>query len=53
SLDMSVLLPLGMGTVLGIIALSKCILKIMEKYTFQTDCFLLGFTAASVIVIFL
>ncbi|MDD4124332.1 MAG: DUF368 domain-containing protein, partial [Eubacteriales bacterium] len=46
--DTAVLLPLGIGTILGIIVLSKFILKIMEKYTFETDCFLLGFTAASV-----
>ncbi|MDD4125402.1 MAG: DUF368 domain-containing protein, partial [Eubacteriales bacterium] len=50
--DTAVLLPLGIGTIFGIIALSKFILKIMEKYTFETDCFLLGFTAASVTVIF-
>ncbi len=52
-LDMTVLLPLGLGTALGIIALSKFILNIMEKYTYQTDCCLLGFTAASAIVIFI
>ncbi|NLN55952.1 MAG: DUF368 domain-containing protein [Clostridiales bacterium] len=50
-LDFAVLLPLGLGTVSGIILLSRAALKIMEKYPLETDCFLLGFTAFSVILI--
>jgi putative membrane protein len=51
--DMLVLLPLGFGIVLGVVMLSRSILKIMEKYTLETDCFLLGFTVSSVIAVFI
>lgn len=53
SLELAVLLPLGLGTALGIVALAKSILKIMEKFPFETDCFLLGFTALSTVLIFI
>lgn len=48
--DMQILLPLGLGTVIGIVALSKGILKVMENFAFETDSCLLGFTVASAAV---
>ncbi|MFA6730614.1 MAG: DUF368 domain-containing protein [Eubacteriales bacterium] len=51
--DLSILFPLGAGLALGVVTLSKYLLLVMEKLSYETDCFLLGFTAASALVIFI